>query len=141
VIDISIDARSLDARMDRGMDAIVYREYSKGVYSHVHSHSGHELAEVRLPRLGHLAEMLCRDRYYNGDRTKKLTGFPLMLSSAVLATTESILLTTPLQLLKLRHMNTKFYVPFRTMLYECLFARPPTVVRPQCSGSGLRGWF
>ena len=71
-----------------------------------------------------------RERYNNGDRNKRLTGWPLMVSSAVLATTESIFLTTPLQLLKLRHMNTKTYVPFRSMLYECLFARPPTVVRP-----------
>lgn len=79
-----------------------------------------------------MAPLPVSERLYPGERDRKLTGWPLLFSSLALATTETILLSCPLQLLKLRHMNTRSYIPFRHILYDCLFAKPPTVVRGSC---------
>lgn len=79
------------------------------------------------------------NQFYHGDRNSKLHPMHMVVSSAVAATAESIFLATPLQLLKLRHMNTPVYVAFRTILYECLFEKPPTVVLYIHGGGGGGG--
>ena len=72
-------------------------------------------------------------RFYNNDPQAKLGRLASLGSSLFIASCESVALTTPCEMLKVRHMTEPVHVPFRKVIYDCFFASPPIFVRARRS--------